>query len=588
MNNKNLKDEKEHKPSNENIIFDETEIYKEKIFQMFEHKGIFYYGIFLPKWEEQSFENKNKETEIKRVQVWKPYLISSNNNIREYGYWIKDEMNININEIPQPNNKLRWDLKSIEAFKDKQDNNFNLKSTFEKIKKVYEKYIYFNNHEMYSIQTLWDIGTYFFMLFDYYPLMENRGLKGSGKTKQMTIGRQITFNATEEMTNPSASTLFRDTNNFRPTKYIDEAEKLYFYNIKTGRYESDERAELINSGFKRTGSISRQEKKGNKFFTITYSTYSPTFICSINGLFGATEDRAIINIMTKPPHDDNRGSLEPLDNDILFKEIRNSLYLIGLKYGSLIKKEYENLNITELKNRNINIWKPLLVIAKYIDEKVYSEVLNYAIKQQDIKDIEGIDEGSIEFNIIKCVYLMFKTNSIAKEQEKIYITTIVNYYETIIGSKLAPKTIGVHMDKFGFRQQKATSNGTYYRLSEGFFSNNISSVFASFPSFSSMWFSELEDKKSIWCLSILEEKEEKLEGKEENKINGLKKLEEKEATEEKEGHIERRGNIERFDNRCIVWSKCSFEDCFENECNKYADGKIYCKNHFLEVQKNVK
>ena len=114
-----------------------------------------------------------------------------------------------------------------------------------RIKEIYEKYLYYNNKTWYAIHALWDMGTYFFLLLKAYPLLELRGIRGSAKTKTMGISSSITFNATDIMINPSESALFRETNEKRPTKYIDEAEKLF--KVEKGKVIPDTRAELINS-----------------------------------------------------------------------------------------------------------------------------------------------------------------------------------------------------------------------------------------------------------------------------------------------------------------------------------------------------
>ncbi|MBU0460776.1 MAG: hypothetical protein KJ771_08290, partial [Nanoarchaeota archaeon] len=242
----------------------------------------------------------------------------------------------------------------------------------------------FSNDNWYSIHTLWDIGTYFYSLFVYYPLFELRGLKATGKTKIMSISRQFTFNATEEMTNPSEATLFRITHEQRPTKYVDEAEKLY--TVYKGKVEADPRAELINSGYKYTGTVPRQEKMGNKYLTIYYKTYSPTMIGSINGLYGATEDRAIVHVTVKPLGKDKRGSIEPNDKNGKWQEIRDELYLFSLQNWKLIKAKYDDFQLkTKLTNRDLWLWKPLFVLANMVEPKLFEEIKTFAESLNDIK-----------------------------------------------------------------------------------------------------------------------------------------------------------------------------------------------------------
>lgn len=484
------------------IIFNEDEIIKEAPFNYFydDIKKITYLGLFLPKWWTTTRKNEEGEDEEIRIQVRSKYVINSERILLSLNQH-KKQNNVVIPQSPEKEvYPLRWELKDIECFlyQNKNENFFKFHELLEKIEGIYKKYLYFSQDEWYTIHALWDIGTYFYQLFDYYPLMELRGLKGTGKTKLMTLSRQISFMASEEMTNPSAPTLFRWTNDVRGTKYIDEAEKLYVFNPRTNRYESDERAELINSGFKKTGTVPRQEKFGNRFKTIFYKTYSPTICASINGLYGATEDRALIHIMTKTPYKDNRGNLDPNEKDNVFVKIRNTLYRLTLEHSSKIYEFKELINIEKLRNRDKNIWHPILTIASFFDyllhqnkgllhstspneeiEKmiygreseanegneansslIWKRIYSFAKNQQELKKIELVDYNSNEYKILKVLGDLIVSNGVA------YIGDIKSRVFDEGGKELAIKTISSHLDKMGFMSFKKRKNdGTCYELS---------------------------------------------------------------------------------------------------------------------------
>ena len=92
----------------------------------------------------------------------------------------------------------------------------------------------------------------------------------------MVVSSKITLNATEIMVDPSESTLFRETESLRPTKYIDEAEKLFTFTKKG--VEHDQRIELINASYYKKGVVPRQEKIGSVFITKWYHAYTPARI----------------------------------------------------------------------------------------------------------------------------------------------------------------------------------------------------------------------------------------------------------------------------------------------------------------------
>ena len=90
----------------------------------------------------------------------------------------------------------------------------------DKIKAQYEKFSFFREPTWYKVNSLWDMGTYFFNLFDNFPIKEERGLQETGKTKTMNVSKNMSFNSTDIMINPSEATLFRETHDkriyFRP------------------------------------------------------------------------------------------------------------------------------------------------------------------------------------------------------------------------------------------------------------------------------------------------------------------------------------------------------------------------------------
>jgi hypothetical protein len=282
-----------------------------------------------------------------------------------------------------------------------------------------------------------------------------RGLPGTGKTKAMDISRQITLNATPVMVNPSESTLFRETQDKRPTKYIDEAEKLFRF--QKGNVEPDSRAELINASFTASGTVPRQEKIGERFKTVYYHTYSSTMIGSINGMFGATEDRAIIQTTIKAQNEDARGELEPRndEDESIWQEIRDELYIFALQNWQQVENKYRQFkdSETELKKRDLQIWRPLLSIADLVDSEVYERVLSLARKLTSIKQADAISEGSLDYKILEATYELLKAGKNQIFIKVINERLISNYpEESAKKNPLSNKTISNRLDKVGFRE----------------------------------------------------------------------------------------------------------------------------------------
>jgi len=452
-----------------NFVFDENEIITNRIFPLCQlSENLLGIGLFLPKNVDKYKEGVYVGIEQRHI----PVFITSDKRIKErlqeVGDNLKKEYKIQVLNIPSEQDyPRRWSLTNIKKYLHAQEPFIDGKELFNKIHGEYIKYVYFPEAEWYDIHTLWDIGTYFYQLFLYYPIMELRGLKGSGKTKVMTISRQFSFNASDELTNPSEAALFRDTEEKRGAKYVDEAEKLF--TINKGKVEGDSRAELINSSYKYTGSVPRVEKIGNKFITRIYHTYSPTMVCSINGLYGATESRAIVHVMTKNPEKDNRGNVEINENDIIYQNTRDELYIYLMQNWASIKKVYETYNSTEIRSRDYWILKPLLTLARYIDYELHERLLKFFIKLSEIRKIDYVGEGSNEYRVLEAMKGLIGKPFILVKQ----IAELMQGEDY----KLSNRSIARIIDNLGFRDYKSHSReGNGYEIPQELFYSVLSTI----------------------------------------------------------------------------------------------------------------
>jgi len=76
------------------------------------------------------------------------------------------------------------------------------------------------DEKLYDFLTLWNIGTYFFPLFNSYPYVYVGGIKDSGKTKLLTLCSCIAFNSIFSG-NMSQAVLYRLIQDARCCLFID-------------------------------------------------------------------------------------------------------------------------------------------------------------------------------------------------------------------------------------------------------------------------------------------------------------------------------------------------------------------------------
>lgn len=236
---------------------------------------------------------------------------------------------------------------------------------YNKILTHLRRYIVFEDERIYSVLSLWVIGTYFYKIFRYYPYVWLNADKGSGKSRVMEVILPLAFNAVMAV-NHSEASIFRLVDVDGATLLIDEFEKL-----KKNNQQSI--MTLLNSGFNAEATVIRNERIVDSFKPTPFSSYSPKMFAGIDDISDVLMDRCIKIKMFKKPKgvEVERYKLDNQTSDFL-KELRDDLYIYGLEYAGTIKKIYDSNKINlpnELSDREKDIWEVLFSIANYIDRE---------------------------------------------------------------------------------------------------------------------------------------------------------------------------------------------------------------------------
>jgi len=365
--------------------------------------------------------------------------------------------------------KQRWDLENIKSFIEHTGvlidhyKVIDAKELFNRIKELYKKYIYFDEEGFYDVLPLWDIGTYFFTLFDAYPYVDLWGLKRSGKTKVMTVSSLISFNAVK-FVNMSEAALFRIVDQNKPTLYIDEAENLWKQD--KGEDDTTDIVALLNAGWMKGDKVPRIEKTEGKQTAKYFDPYCPKMLGSIKGLKGALHDRCIKVVMVRTKKEDRRGDMWPSERDEEFAKIRNALYPFALKRWKEVDYYYQHLEKEfNISDRDWQIWKPILVIAYIIDEELYKKIGKFAEEQTEAYITESIDEESWDMKIYDALL-----ENVTDEEKKYPMSEIKSWVHAKFDEKEkkpSSKWIGRHMNKIGFKKYKRREGkGVLYFLSK--------------------------------------------------------------------------------------------------------------------------
>jgi hypothetical protein len=142
---------------------------------------------------------------------------------------------------------------------------------------------------------------------------------------------------------------------------MDETEKL-----SNAERELDFR-NLLYAGYKRGALVYRTHKDTLK--PEPFEVYSPKVLANIKGVEDVLEDRCITIIMKRGKNLDIVNREIPLESEV-WQQIRDMLYIFFLSDFHAFSELNEQVNLLEevgLKRRELELWKPILVLAKFFD-----------------------------------------------------------------------------------------------------------------------------------------------------------------------------------------------------------------------------
>jgi len=364
-----------------------------------------------------------------------------------------------------------WSLESIEAFLNgtaKVDPAY----VYEMVRDSWKTYIEFEDETVYDFLTLWTIGTYFFHLFNAYPYVYIGGLKRSGKTKVLTVASLMCFNAIFS-NNLSTSSIFRLIQSGRCTLLMDETEKL------ANRERASELRNLLLSGYKKGAKVYRTEKTTkDRLIPEAFEVYSPKMIANIKGIEDVLEDRCITIIMRRGKNKQILNS-EPKVNMPIWQEIKNSLFLLYLNYFSELSELSEVVNLVEsnISEREAELWKPILTLAKFFDShpptmftnslrspsspSLYTRILEFAKSKIREKQIENVTETA-EYILVRALLKVVTKRQYYKVKE---IKDVMSSYYDEEQRWLNTRWVGSALRRLGFTEKRRVGRGYEYLLS---------------------------------------------------------------------------------------------------------------------------
>lgn len=253
----------------------------------------------------------------------------------------------------------RWTKDSIEALSKPESTVTEKERLFQNVRELLQTHIDFADQRLYDFLALWNIGTYFCQLFNVYPYVYVGGISQSGKTKLLTLCSHICFNSILG-SNMSPSVLFRYIQSARCSLFIDERDDLSRRNI------AEEFRNLLLNGYKKGLKTyrNRRTEDGN-FVPEAFEVYGPKMIANIEGIDDVLESRSIPVTMRRSSNREI-SSTEVDENSPIWQLTRNQIYLFMMRNWKAVRQAYSEFNNdTPLIDRDLELWKPVLVLAAF-------------------------------------------------------------------------------------------------------------------------------------------------------------------------------------------------------------------------------
>jgi len=236
----------------------------------------------------------------------------------------------------------------------------NMALLVDKIVKLMKQFIYFEYEGMYLLYSLYLIASMQYKVFDYFPILHFHADPGSGKTISAKFAEYLcgAFYSVSITT----SALKRIISDYSCVMIIDERENIM--------NEEDNLPLILNGCFSKD-SVTCLNVMGNDnaWKPELFYLFCPVILCSISSIDGATSDRALVIEMKKAGTNQVMKKITTKKNDPVWLELRKEIIYFWLVSAKDVKEKYSELqndNVGNLRNRNKDVWLPILTLAEFV------------------------------------------------------------------------------------------------------------------------------------------------------------------------------------------------------------------------------
>lgn len=335
-----------------------------------------------------------------RLQIW-----DSNSCLLAFAYGdSKDTVYIHSNK------QTSFANKTLKSKLDQDTANYLLQDTdkvsndyiLSKIETILKDYIYFEDSRLYTLISIWIIGTYLYTMFGHYGyLFFYSKLMRSGKTRVQEVISHLGFEASDPQNAPTPPVI-RELAAEGGTVQLDTLERWQEKNKES----FSAAMEMLDAGFRNGGQVSKMVQDVNgKWVKEKYHVYAPYILSGIykESLSDTAQDRAFNIEMKRKQIGLKKKRYNYFNCEKECSTVRSHLYIWAFQNAQEVCHIYQSkelqieLDQLHLNDRAGDIWLPILTIAKAIgfgkDSKEWQNLI--LIAQEMGGDIEYAEDAQL-------------------------------------------------------------------------------------------------------------------------------------------------------------------------------------------------
>jgi hypothetical protein len=393
------------------------------------YENILTEAVWLP------YRNEDKEVMLKPAVIIAKKDLPKEKPYKIIDFW-NDEHSI-IGTFPSQELSTLMSVKAVQMLE--RVANIEPQEVDRQIEEAFEKHLSMPKAEM-ILAKRWIEGTFFYDLFDAFPIESILGTSESGKSRLCLLNLALCYHS-EGLIDPTEAAIFRSKEEDKTALICDEAEYLNNPHLyATLRI-------LLNASYsKASGYVTRYDEQDGKRVKRRFDLYSPMCISGIAGLEGVTLSRAFRIVMRRT----NKDFPKAYQQD--YQTLRDFLYVLRIRHCFEIADLYQKLDISNIVSARFEeLFKPLFAMTKFFGtQEEWNILAEWCKDYQENFRTEALNVAEEEMILLT----LSKFPPQPEENDWIKLTNITNYLNDLYSVNYNPKTVSNILYRLGITRRK--------------------------------------------------------------------------------------------------------------------------------------